>query len=165
MAHLATPGNRVEPLISASVEPKAEGLGTTGFMLYLGSFDTQPLVSVDWHKCQRIGGQNTGNMTCIKLERVDMGRMPQNERAACDADIETPQYRWFPPWIALCMKSSHFSTIFGEAQRWSTRRATHVHSSVAWWQVGRFSNKWSNGQYHLTTQLHQYRLNRESITT
>lgn len=46
MAHLATPGNRVEPLISASVEPKAAGLGT-GFMLYLGSFDRQPLVSVE----------------------------------------------------------------------------------------------------------------------
>ena len=73
MAHLATPGNRVQPLISASVEPKAKGLdmfgwgfhgvwmglGTSSFVLSLGCFDRQPLVSVDLHRCERVGGQRT----------------------------------------------------------------------------------------------------------
>ncbi len=46
--------------------------------------------------------------------------------------VSMPKKKWwstpFLPWIAPLFQSSHF----GEPQRWSTRHATHVHSSGAW---------------------------------
>ena len=100
-----------------------------------GSFDRQPLVSVDWHKCERKrrlldwsrskkNRSNTGNVKWIKLERVDMARMPQNERAACDADIKATQYRWLVNTISTMDCHLH-EVISSHDHLWGTPTLKH----------------------------------------
>lgn len=124
MAHLATPGNRVEPLISASVEPKAAGL-LTGSPLSQWTDTNASGNGGYWTDGDpKKNRSNTGNVKWIKLERVDMGKMPQNERAACDADIKATQYRWLINTISTMDCPLH-EVISSQDHLWGTPTLKH----------------------------------------